>query len=260
MRWFLDLSMRTKLLVGYGLLVVFIAVVTITAYLGMAALQASQRSLYEHEYIIAVDLEDLRSNQDAIRATALMMMLLTERSEQEVQHQRIKELSNENEAIMRRLLERGHHDPQLLRRLEEFDIIRRAFRETRETQVMPLIYAGKIDEAKGLFLGIQAERNNKMEAIADAFVDEAKESARTALTPSEARMLQSVRIFALIGALALLISVAMASPLNRIIAKPPKPDGVSGHEYRAPQRAESSDWRDHCAVIGYFSNLHESVT
>jgi methyl-accepting chemotaxis protein len=219
MKWFLDLSVRTKLLVGFGLMMVFIAVVTINAYLGITAIQESQQSLYEQEFTIAVDLEDLRSNQHANRAAMLTIMMLSDRSDQEVRHQGIKDRFNENGKIIQRLLERGRHDPLLLRRLEEFEVIRSASQQTRETQTI-LIYAGKIDEAEELFFGIQAERDDKMEAIADALVDEAKERARTALTQSEARTHQSVRIFALIGALALLIGLVMATFLNRIIAKP----------------------------------------
>ncbi len=220
MRWFLDRPTQVKFLLGFGLMVVFLAVVTIAAYLGMTAIQASQRSLYNREFTIAVDLEDLRSNQNATRAAALTMMMLTERSEQEVRHQGIKDRSQENDAIMRRLLEQGRDDPQLFRRLEEFEVIRSAFRQTRETQVMPLIYAGKVDEAKELFRGIQAERNDKMESIADALVGEAKERARIAIAQSEQRTHQSLRIFAIIGGLALLVSVVMAVLLNRLIANP----------------------------------------
>jgi methyl-accepting chemotaxis protein len=220
MRWFVDRPTQVKFLLGFGQMVVVLGVVIIAAYLGMTAIQASQRSLHDREFTIAVDLEDLRSNQNAIRAAALTMMMLTERSEQEVRHQGIKDRSQENDEIMRRLLEQGRDDPQLFRRLEEFDGILRVFRQTRETQVMPLIYAGKIDEAKGLFRGIQAERNDKMEAIADALVGEAKERARIAIARSEERTHQSVRIFAIIGALALLFSVIMAVLLNRLIANP----------------------------------------
>jgi methyl-accepting chemotaxis protein len=197
-----------------------LAVVTIAAYMGLTMIQESQQNLYEQEFTIAVDLENLRSNQQAIRATAVTMMMLTKQSDQEVRHQGIKDRSKENDEIMRRLLERGRNDPQLLRRLEEFEVIRSAFRQTRETQVMPLIYAGKIDEAKGLFLRIQAERNDKMESIVDALVDEAKERARTAVMQSERAAQQAVRISVIVGVLALLLSVVMVALLNRLIANP----------------------------------------
>jgi methyl-accepting chemotaxis protein len=229
MRWFLDLPTQVKLLLGSGLMVVLLAVATITAYMGLTAIQGSQRSLYEQEFTIAVDLVDLRSNQHATQAALLTMMMLSKRSDQEVQHQGIKDRMKENDEIMPRLLERGRNDLQWRRRLEEFAGIRSAYRQTWETQIIPLIYAGQIDEAKGLFLGIQAERNDQMESISDALVDEAKERARTAITQSEQRAHQSVRIFAMIGALALLISVVIATFLNRIIAKPLKEiSGLAG--------------------------------
>lgn len=91
-----------------------------------------------------------------------------------------------------------------------------------ETETIPLIYAGKIDEAKGILLGIQDERNDKMRPIADALVDEAKERARTATIQSEHRANRSARIFATVGALALLISAMMAVFLSRLIANPLK--------------------------------------
>src|SRR5688500_18505627 len=118
MRWFLDLPIRAKLLIGFGLMVVFLAVVTINAYLAMTAIHDSQRSLYAHEFTIAVDLEELRSNQNAAGAAMLAMMMLSQRSDQEAQHQEIKNLLKENAEIMQKLLEEGRHDPQLLRRLE----------------------------------------------------------------------------------------------------------------------------------------------
>jgi hypothetical protein len=162
MKWFLDIPVGATLLVGFGLIVVLRVVVTITAYISITAIQKSQKSLYDHEFTLAVDLENLRSNQHAIQAAALTMMSLTKRSEQAARHQGIKDRSKENDETMRRLLEQVRDEPQLLRRLEEFEAIRSAFRETRETQVMPLIYARKIDEAKGLFTGIQLVRMDQV--------------------------------------------------------------------------------------------------
>ena len=226
MRWFLNLPIRAKLLVGFGLIVVFLAVVTITAYLGITAIQASQQSLYEQEFTIAVELERLRSNQHAARAAMLTMLLLSERSDQEVRHQEIKDRTQENHEIMQRLLERGRHDPQLLRPLEEFEAIRTAHRQTREIQTIPLIYAGKLDEAKELFLGLQAERNAKMQSIADALVEDARDRARTAVTQSEQAAKQAVLISVIIGGLALLLSLMMVALLSRLIANPLK--AISG--------------------------------
>lgn len=46
MKWFLDLTTRRKLLVSFGLMIVFLAIVIATAYSGMTAMHESQKSLY----------------------------------------------------------------------------------------------------------------------------------------------------------------------------------------------------------------------
>ena len=112
------------------------------------------------------------------------------------------------------------------RRLEEFEVIRSASRQTRETQIIPLIYAGKIDEAKGLFFGIQAERDDKMQSITDELVEAAKERAQTAIMQSGRAAQQAVRLSVIVGVLALLLSVVLAAVLHRLIANPLK--AISG--------------------------------
>lgn len=46
-----------------------------------------------------------------------------------------------------------------------------AFRNTRDSELIPLIEAGKIDEAKKIAFGVQAERYNKFRALAIEFTD-----------------------------------------------------------------------------------------
>jgi methyl-accepting chemotaxis protein len=220
MTWFLDLSTRAKLLVGFGLMVFCLAMVILTAYVGITAIQASQKRLYEREFAIAVDFEELRANQNAIRAALLTMMMLSQRADQEAQHQESMNRIKENNEILLRLLERSRSDPQLSHKLEEFAVIRKASLQTTETQVIPLIYAGKIEDAKELFLGIQAERDNQMRAIANAFVDEAQERARTATAESEQAANRAVLISGIVGVLAILLSIVMVVFLSRLIANP----------------------------------------
>ncbi|MBI3068028.1 MAG: MCP four helix bundle domain-containing protein [Betaproteobacteria bacterium] len=87
MKWFVDLATRTKLLVGFGLIVLFLLAVIASAYVTITAMQASQKRLYEREFENAVDLKDVRSNQNAVRADILAMMFLTRRSEQHLPRQ-----------------------------------------------------------------------------------------------------------------------------------------------------------------------------
>ena len=222
MRWFLDLTTRAKLFLSFGLLMIFLATVTLTAYTGITAIQESQKSLYEQEFAQAVDLLTLRTNENGMRAAILTMMLMTRRSDQEVWHQDIKDRSKTIDEAMQRLLERGRSDPKLLHRLEELKATQDAFVQTRDTQLTPLIYEGKVEEAKKLMLGIQLERYQKIRFIADELGNEAEERARTAVVQSAQNAENSVRIFVTVGLIALLMSVGMVASLNRIIASPLK--------------------------------------
>ncbi len=220
MNWFLNLATRGKLFLSFGLLLLFLAAVIVTAYTGITAIQESQQRLYNEDFANAVDLMALRMNQNGVRAALLTMMSVTKRSDQEAWHQDLKDRVKELDEILQRLFERGRNDPMFLRRLGEEKTIREAFKQTRDTEVIPLIYAGKIEEAKKLVLGIQGERYLKMRSLAQELGKEAGEKARTGVSQSEQRAGDAVRIFVIIGAVALLLGVVMAALLNRLIANP----------------------------------------
>jgi methyl-accepting chemotaxis protein len=121
---------------------------------------------------------------------------------------------------MRRLLERGRGDPRLFSRLEELRVLRSSFEQTRTTQLNPLIFEGKLDEAKELALGIQAERFGKIRAISTELGNAAVEKARASVADSEMKAQQAARIFIIAGVVAVLLAVTMALLLNRAIALP----------------------------------------
>ncbi|OGA78204.1 MAG: hypothetical protein A3G27_11710 [Betaproteobacteria bacterium RIFCSPLOWO2_12_FULL_66_14] len=220
MKWFLNLTTRSKLFVGFGLMIVFLATVIVTAYLGISALQASQKSLYQADFANALDLMNLRSNQNGVRAAQLTMMVVSDRPDRERWRQDADDRRKEIETTMRSLLDRGRHDPSLLARLEELKAIQDAFEQTRATQLNPLIFAGKIEEAKTLALGIQAERYGRMRAISTELGNAAAEKARASVADSELKAQQTVSVFIIVGIMALLLAVTMALLLNRVIALP----------------------------------------
>ncbi|MDO8776466.1 MAG: methyl-accepting chemotaxis protein, partial [Burkholderiaceae bacterium] len=220
MKWFLNLSTRNKLFLGFGLMLAFLVTVVMVAYQGIATIQTAQRKLYQEEFANAVDLMTLRSNENGGRAAVLDMLVVTKQSDREAWHQDIKERSKEISEIAQRLLERNRNDPRLYTRLEELRTIREAFVQTRNDQVIPLIYAGKAEQAKAILLGIQLERYLKIRAIAQELGDAATEKARAAVAESELAAERTLRLFVMVGVAAILLAVAMALLISRIIAIP----------------------------------------
>jgi nitrogen fixation/metabolism regulation signal transduction histidine kinase len=222
MKWLRDLPTRMKLFLGFGLMIVFLATVIVIAYTGITAIQDSQKSLYEEDFANAVDLLTLRTHENGVRAALLTMMLLTNRSDQETWRHEIQDRGNQISEIILKLLERNRNNPQFLSQLEEFNVARDAFKKTLDTEIIPLIDEGKIEEAQLLALGIELERYQQMRSISQNLGDEAEKKAQTAVIQSEQRANESIWILVLLGVIALLLSGVIAVFLDRIIANPLK--------------------------------------
>ena len=204
------LSMRSKLLASFGMTIALMAAVVVTSYRGVTAIQESQRHLYEREFADALGMKDVRSNQNATRVSLFVMVSANSRAQQETLHNEIRERSKRVGDTLQQLIERSRNQPDRGSKLEQFNAIRTTYRANRETQIIPLIVAGKTDEARELLVGVQAERAAKMESIADGLVSESESAARAALTRSDEAASGSVRVLATGGVVAVLLSIAIA--------------------------------------------------
>ncbi|MHB8535593.1 MAG: methyl-accepting chemotaxis protein [Sulfuricaulis sp.] len=220
MKWFINITTRAKLFWSFGLMVALLAVVIVTGYSGVTVIQKAQKNLYEQDFTAVTALKDLRANQNGIRAAVLTMMAASSPSDRDAARQDLKERAQESDGLMQKVMDLGKRDPLVSSQIEEFRSIRIAFRDTRDKQIVPLIYRGKMEEAKKLVFGVQAERNEKLRALADAFSKQADDKAAAAVTASAQRVNETLRVFVVAGAIALLLGVAMALYLSRAVATP----------------------------------------
>jgi len=220
MQWFLNFSVRTKVTVALGLMVLLLGVVIFTAYNSIQSIERSEAGLFEKEFANVTDLlEDLRY-QNAIRAAQLDILILTNRTEQEAWHQEIKRLSGLSEQVHQALIKRNQDNPKLLERLNEMISVRNEFKQTREAEIIPLIYQGKIKQAQELVLGTQIERFRKMRTIIEELQQQAAKTAQAAVEESARDASRAIAIFLAIGAIAVLLGIAMIVFLNWVIASP----------------------------------------
>ncbi|MHB8743449.1 MAG: methyl-accepting chemotaxis protein [Sulfuricaulis sp.] len=220
MKWFFDITTRAKLFLGFGVMVVLLAVMVATAYNSINAMQRTQKGLYEDDFTVVMDLNALRSNIIGIRAALLYMTLLSERADMEPVHQEIRERSQVLNTVMQRLLTRTQNDSRLHGRIEEIKTLLDAFGDTRDSKIVPLIYANKDKEAMKLIAGVQAERYQKMRAISEDLVSNAEKQAQAAVAQSEIRADETTRVFAVLGVIALLLGTMMALYMTGVIANP----------------------------------------
>ncbi len=232
MKWFLELTMRIRLLVGFGLMIVLLAVVIGVAYAVITGMRSSLETLSRIDFTNVRDLKDIRSNHNAIRAAIQEMLSHPRGAAFEESYQETKERAKENSARIPKLLERNKHNSSIIAQLNELIAVQKEFADTRETRVIPLIAEGKVEDARQLALGILRQQDRKMRGIADGLVS--KEEARTeeAARRAEEEAAWALRFFLGLGIVAFLVG-----------------GGFSGGVIRA-FRESSRELRDGVNVLG----------
>jgi len=76
-------------------MIVFLLVVIATAYKGLTALRQSQEDLFCNDFLPTIELLELRSSQNRVRAQLLEMMMTKDRVKQQELERDIKERTKE---------------------------------------------------------------------------------------------------------------------------------------------------------------------
>ncbi|MEA3212197.1 MAG: methyl-accepting chemotaxis protein WspA [Chthoniobacter sp.] len=205
MTWFINLKTRTKLSLGFGSIIALFIVMLVVAVAGLLEVG--------RDYSITVAITKLESDLNAQRATLLSMMAMTDRAQQEAERAVLNERSQANQRIIDSLTERTRNEPQIAAQFREWVAVRDEFKQVRETQLIPLILAGKAEEARALAIGAQLERYVKMRSLGEKLADYARIQA-------EEQTKQAIWILAILGLVALAGALLLVVFLNRIIAEP----------------------------------------
>ena len=219
MKWFLNLSTRAKLFVGFGAFVLCMAIVTAVAYSAITQIQKTDKGLFENEFILVQKLLELRADLNQQRADIQQMMLETNRTDQETIEKDLNALAGQADGIIQDLFQMLRDDRHLLQGLQDLETIRREYKQAREAQIRD-IYAGRIDEARKLSLGAQADRYRKIRLAAMDLGNAATERAKMGIANSEQRAHGSTRLLAVLAVAALLIGLMLSVLLSRIISRP----------------------------------------
>ena len=205
MKWFMNLQTRTKLVLGFGVVVFLFAVVIVTACIAVITLK--------RDYGITAAAARLDSNLNAQRAALLSMMTMPERTRQEAEQATLNARTQANQEIIDSLREQTRNDPHIGPPLKDWIGIRTEFKQVRDSQLIPLIIAGKNEEARELAAGAQQERYGRLRDLGAHIADLAK-------TRADRQAWLATWILAGLGLVAVALAVALVMVLNRMIADP----------------------------------------
>ena len=220
MNWFLNFSTRSKLFLGFGVMIIFVGSVIAAGYFAIMGLRASQQALYQEDFANLRDLKNLRALQSQVRAEMLEAQLVSVPSKREHLLKNAADDSKQIWQIMAALLERANNAPWLLSRLKELDSTQKAFDKTKDEEIIPLISAGKIMEARPIAVGVQQGRHERIRDLTEELSLASDENARRAVAESGAMAEHTLHQFIMAGTLAILLAMAMALLIGRIIATP----------------------------------------
>jgi len=220
MKWFLNISTRSKLFLGFGVMIFFVGGAIAMGYFAIAELQASQQALYQKGFANLRDLKNLRALQNQVRAEMLEAQLVKTSAKRDHLLKDQAEHSRQIVQIIAALPGRANGDTSLQARLEELNSVQKMFDQTKDEEIIPLILADKTAESRQIAAGVQQGRHEKIRDLTEELSRAADENARRAVEESGLAAERTLHQFVMVGALAILLAAAMALLISRIIAAP----------------------------------------
>lgn len=222
MTWFLNLSIRYKLLNVFSVLIVFLAGIIAVAGFGMSRLSGVQEILFSVELPISAQLAELRSRTNRERVIISRLLLIDEkRSFEQWQAEMIagdKEILDNIEEL-KKLTSGIAAYAELVKKLEAN---RTAYDEFREKRILPLIKEGRIKEASNLLMGDSLDQYEKVREINLKLAEISTQRDTELKTESTSILENSMRLFLVLGIAAIVSAIAMAVYLTNILAGPLK--------------------------------------
>jgi methyl-accepting chemotaxis protein len=219
MNWFTNLTTRMKLIFGFGIVILCLLTVIITATMAVTDLNRSTQDIYTEEYANILDVLSINVNMNVMRADTFVMLstkdnaiMLQKEADVQIRKQEI------NTALER--LKTNVRGPETVSALSDFRNQLTVFTNVQDNSVIPLLKAGKISEAEAISDGIQNERIQNLRTTLDTIVSIENTRRQTSIQNNEQRMNTIILFFIALGIISVIVSSGMILILNSTIAVP----------------------------------------
>ena len=221
MRWFRNLTTRSKLLLGFGLMIAPVAAVSAVTYDALTSLQASEERVVNEDFQAALEALQIRANQNAIRADMLELLVAPDPRLFARNRDGIDERARQNDELLAEIEQavRLDNDSAALAGVADAKQEIEAYRQAR-AQMLGMLDAGRVEEARALATGAQSKRFDRTQAALKQLGDRAKRNADAAVVATGQQVTGSLRLLAVIAALAALFALGLAFLLSSFISSP----------------------------------------
>ena len=215
-----NLRIGSKLIMVFVVLIIAFCTLLISSLQRFATLQETEAALFQHSLERVSRVKELRINIITQRAELLQAMKDGQGEQLRQSEHEIASLSQANDRLFEELLGGLEGDGESRTLLDQMIGVRRAFVQTRDQQLIPLIRDGKLEQAAALALGVQRERMERIDELGRRLAELTENNVRHALVQAgEAVARQRLEQLS-IGVVVLIFGIVMAWQLSRHIAQP----------------------------------------
>jgi methyl-accepting chemotaxis protein len=218
MNWFLNLPIRAKLFLVFGVLVALFAIALGVAYSSVNNLLAVQAELRAKQANVS-DFSKVEANHNEGRVNVLMMFATPDKNEQVRWIAAVRKEHAENRENLTRIETRNAGNPAITSKLREYLAMREIYATTRE-RAFELILAGNIDEARRITLSENNDRYLAMRAMTNEFTRDSDLEASGSLVQAKVLSDAARQKFVILSIAVLAGSFFGVFVLGRLIADP----------------------------------------
>jgi len=219
MNWFLNISAQGKILLSLGLMILLILGVIGFSYVSIHEMKTSQEKLYSKDFTVALELSELKSNENLIRALVLQIQLSIDPVLQKELVQVIDETKKNMDSSYVKLQELLKEDTESLKVLSNISILRMQYGKTRDLQIS-LIFTGQQVEAIKIGLELQVDRFTNLQHLISTLAEKSIQEATLRVNKSNIQSEQATYLFLFLGGMGILLGGLMTGILTRTLASP----------------------------------------
>ena len=209
------LSIRKKLLIVLGASLFFAGGVILSGILHMFWMKRSSASIYERAVVEAQNVYQIKTAIEQVRRSLLMAILEKDPGRRQEDLVLVRKRTAEIDRELELTRDASFLEPAVREEASRLSEIWAGFKDTRDSEIIPLVESGKQKDALPIAMGLQEDRFREFTAITDRLIAHSNEKASAIQTQIEENFRFAIRTYAAVSIAGLLFACLMFFFISR---------------------------------------------
>jgi PAS domain S-box-containing protein len=219
-RIFVNLSIRTKLIVSFGLIFTCLVALIFSASVAIAELRAMQDEIYKEDIPTMSDLLLLSNNMNKLRPAVQMAILIDDATVKDREVSEISEITESTEHVIKELQSRFRQDAEAVEVLKHLHQQMQELEGDHYTEFVQQIRKKLSEDEKNQLLHDRRGLFRELTALSSSLNNLPERLATERRLEAESQQNQSLMVFTAFGGLALSVAFILVALMDRMIANP----------------------------------------